>query len=206
MKRCNSIKKITDNPFLNLYHIDARSKSGKEFDYYFASRNDEQTIKAVKNHNDPEGISVYALCKDNPGLLVMIRQFRYPLNDYIYEIPAGLVDADETPTESAIREMKEETGLNLEVYEGGDSCFRNPFFLAQGMTDESGVMVYGYVTGEICDQGLEDGEDIEVLLVDRVMAREILQKSKVSVRAAYMLMNFIHSKDSKPFAFLDWIT
>lgn len=203
MERCKNIEKLTDNPFLNLYHIDAVTKTGKEFNYYFASRNKEDKLKACTHSNEPEGIAIYAVRRENPGQIVMIRQFRYPLNDYMYEIPAGLVDAGETPAQSAIREMKEETGLTLEVYEGGEDCFRKPFFLAQGLTDESGVMVYGYATGEISTRGQEESEDIEVLFVDREQARKILATERVSVRAAYMLMNFIHAKDEEPFAFLD---
>lgn len=203
MERCKKIDKLTDNPFLNLYHIDAVTKTGKEFNYYFASRNKEDKLKACTHSNEPEGIAIYAIRRENPGQIVMIRQFRYPLNDYMYEIPAGLVDAGETPAQSAIREMKEETGLSLEVYEGGDACFRRPFFLAQGLTDESGVMVYGYAAGEISAAGQEESEDIEVLFVDRKQARKILATERVSVRAAYMLMNFIHAKDEEPFAFLD---
>lgn len=203
MERCKKIEKLTENPFLNLYHIDAVTKTGKEFNYYFASRNKEDKLKACTHSNEPEGIAIYAIRRENPGQIVMIRQFRYPLNDYMYEIPAGLVDAGETPAQSAIREMKEETGLTLEVYEGGDDCFRKPFFLAQGLTDESSVMVYGYAVGEISAAGQEESEDIEVLFVDRKQARKILATERVSVRAAYMLMNFIHAKDEEPFAFLD---
>lgn len=203
MERCRKIEKLTDTPFLNLYHMDAVSKSGKEFDYYFASRNQQDKLKVNTHSNRPEGIAVYALRKENPGQIVMIRQFRYPLNDYLYEIPAGLVDFGETPEQSAIREMKEETGLTLEVYRGGDPCFRRPFFLAQGLTDESGTMVYGYATGGISSSGQEESEDIQVLFVNRQEARRILAEERVSVRAAYMLMQFIHADEKKPFAFLD---
>lgn len=203
MERCKKIEKLTDNRFLNLYHIDARTKSGNAFDYFFASRNQENNLKAHTHENQPEGIAIYAIRKENPQQLVMIRQFRYPLNDYMYEIPAGLVDAGEKPEQSAIREMKEETGLTLEVYEGGDVCFRRPFFMAQGLTDESSTMVYGYAVGEISNKGLEDSEDIEVLFVDKEQARRILATERVSVRAAYMLMNFIHADVFHPFAFLD---
>lgn len=203
MERCKNINKLSDNPFLNLYHIDAVTKTGRVFDYYFASRNKEDQIKAYTHANCPEGIAIYAVRKENPGQLVMIRQFRYPLNDYIYELPAGLIDAGETPAQSAIREMKEETGLTLEVYEGGDDCFRRPFFMAQGLTDESSAMIYGYAVGDISKKEQEDSEDIEVLFVDQGQARDILRTERVSVRAAYMLMNFIHAQSDAPFAFLE---
>lgn len=203
MERWKSIEKLTQNPFLNLYHMNAVTKNGKEFSYYFASRNPEDRIKVRTQDRHPEGIAIYAIRKEAPGQLVMLRQFRYPLGTYMYELPAGLVDAGETPKESAIREMKEETGLSLEVYNGGDACFRNPFFLAQGLTDESGVMVYGYASGEISAKGQEESEDIEVLFVDKEQARRILAKERVSVRAAFMLMNFIHACEEEPFSFLE---
>ena len=75
--------------------------------------------------------------------------------------------------------------------------------MAQGLTDESSVMVYGYAVGEISTAAQEESEDIEVLFIDREQARNILATERVSVRAAYMLMNFIHAKDEAPFAFLE---
>ncbi len=41
----------------------------------------------------------------------LIRQYRYPLDDYIWEIPAGTLEEGESPEECAIRELEEETGL-----------------------------------------------------------------------------------------------
>lgn len=200
---CGQIRRLSDNPFLNLYHIDARTRTGHGFDYYFASRNGEEDIKAKTHSRRPEGMAVYALRKEDPGLLVMLRQFRYPLNDYIYELPAGLIEDGESAAHAAVREMKEETGLTLEVYEGGAEYYRNPFYLAQGLSDESGSMVFGYVSGEAGSQGLEDSEDIAVVLVDKKEARRILSEERLSVRGAYLLMQFLHSDPKRPFAFLD---
>lgn len=42
--------------------------------------------------------------------VLLIKQFRASLNDYIIEVPAGVVDRDETPEETAKRELVEETG------------------------------------------------------------------------------------------------
>lgn len=48
-----------------------------------------------------------------------------------------------------------------------------------------------------------DTEDIETVLADRVEARRILHEERVTVRAAYMLMQFLRMEDGKPFAFLE---
>ena len=44
---------------------------------------------------------------------MLIRQYRYPINDYIYEFPAGLVEEGEDFREAASREIFEETGMAM---------------------------------------------------------------------------------------------
>lgn len=204
-ERCAKVTRQTDNPYLNLYHINAKTKSGKDFDYYFASRNSEEQLKVKTHSQRAEGMAIYAISKEEPGKLVLIRQFRYPLNDYIYELPAGLIESDESAEEAAVREMKEETGLELLVYEGGADYLKRPLYLAQGMTDESGKMVFGYVKGTVSDKAQEDSEDIQVLFVDKKEARRILAEERVSMRAGLMLLHFLRTAKEEPFSFLDEI-
>lgn len=202
-KKYTGIQKLSDNPFLNLYHLDAQSHSGKPFHYYFVSRNQEDKIRLRTGALDPEGMVVYPLWKEDPGKIVMIRQYRYPVGDYLYELPAGLVDAGETPQEAAVREIKEETGLEFEVYQGGKEMYRRPFFFGPGFTDEAGSTVFGYAFGKIDHAYQEDSEDIEVLLADRQEAERILRSERVSMRCAYLLMQFLHMTKEAPFAFLE---
>ena len=203
-KKYDSVEKLSDNPYLNLYHINARTDQGKSFDYYFASRNDEIQIKHKTHSMKPEGMAIYAVRKEEPDKIVLLRQYRYPLNDYIYELPAGLVEEEETPAQAAVREMKEETGLTLTVYEGGQAYYRRPFFLAQGFSDESGCMIFGTASGCIGTDGQEDSEDIEVILADKEEVRRILSQERVTVRAAYLLMQFLQMEKEAPFAFLEY--
>ena len=199
-KHYRGIEKLTDNPFLNLYHIDALGRDGTPFHYYFASRNGEKEIKHRTHSMWPEGMAVYAVTEDGQHL-VLVRQYRYPMDDYLYELPAGLIEPGETPEEAACREMEEETGWKLSVYEGGEPAFRRGFFLAQGLTDESGSMVYGTVT-ERAEQQLENTEDIQVILADRQEALRIIREERVSMRCGLMLMQFLTAEPEAPFAFL----
>ena len=201
-KRFTAVRKMTDNPFFNLYAMDALTNSGKPFGYYFGSRNDEDHIKLKTKAMNVEGIVIYPVLKEEPDRIIMIRQYRYPLDAYLYELPAGLVDGGETPAQAAIREMKEETGLDFEVYEGGNPAFRRPFFMGAGFTDECSAAVFGYAHGDITDRFLEDSESIQVLLADKKEAMRILQEERVSLRCAYLLMQFLHSEPEQPFAFL----
>ena len=202
MKKCRDVQKLTDNRFLNLYHIDAVDRTGKDFDYYFASRNDEAQIKIRTKELKAEGIVIYAVTDEPQPRLVLIRQYRYPLDAYIFELPAGLVDAGETPAQAAAREMKEDTGLDFTEYTGGEARYRRPYFMGPGFTDETSAAVFGIVSGEISDRGTESTEDIEVLFADKDTVRRILDTERVSLRGAYLMMQFLGCED-EPFAFLD---
>lgn len=197
------VQKLQENRFLNMYHLDAVSYRGEMFDYYFVSRNQEEKLKINTRQLEAEGIVIYPVWKEEPEKLVMIRQYRYPVGDYVYELPAGLIDPGEDAQEAAIREMKEETGFEFEVYKGGREMYRRAFFLAPGFSDEMGKAVFGYATGESTKKFQEDSEYIEVLLVDKKEAERILSEERLSVRCAYLLMQFLHMEGETPFAFLD---
>ena len=100
--------------------------------------------------------------------------------------------------------MKEETGFDFTVYEGGNPACRKPFYMGAGYTDEAASAVFGYVEADTLQkQELEDSETISVIIADKARAREILQNENVSLRCGYLLMNFINSNPDNPFAFLD---
>lgn len=67
----------------------------RRFTYYFASRNDKDNIKHKTHSMSPEGMAVYAVTEDGQHL-VLVRQYRYPMDDYLYELPAGLIEPGET--------------------------------------------------------------------------------------------------------------
>ena len=66
--------------------------------------------------------------------------------------------------------------------------------------DESCASVYGYASGQASRDGLEDSEELEIVLADREEVRRILREENVAIMTAYMLMHFLH--DDEPFAFL----
>jgi ADP-ribose pyrophosphatase len=72
--------------------------------------------------SDPEG--------DEPQVL-LLRQYRYASGGYLYEIPAGRLDENESPAACAARELKEETGCTAERIEPLTSILTTP-----GFTDE----------------------------------------------------------------------
>ena len=189
---------------MNLFHLDALTDSGHPFDYFFVSRRKSDQIKLLTKDSAAEGVVIFPVLKEDPEKVVLIRQYRYPLDDVLYELPAGLIDAGETPECAAIREMKEETGLSFEVYTGGDAAYRRPFYMGAGFTDESCNAVFGYASGTVSRRDQEDTESIQVLIAGKEEVRRILREEKVSIRAAYLLMSFVHMADNDPFGFLKW--
>ena len=129
-----------------------------------------------------------------------MRQYRYTLGDYIYEFPAGLVEPGEDFHKAAIREMKEETGLAFTPRKV-DAMYEKPFYTTIGMTDECCSMVFGQASGTVSRDGLEDTEDLDVVLADRAEIQRILREERVAVMCAYMLMHFLQ-EDADPFGFL----
>ncbi|MCI9326397.1 MAG: NUDIX hydrolase [Lachnospiraceae bacterium] len=203
MKKYTAVRKLTDNRFLNLYEMDALTNTGAPFNYYFASRNSEEKLPLLTGKLCSNGIVIYPIWKRNPEKIVMLRQYRYPLDTWLYELPAGLIDEGETASEAAVREMKEETGLTFTPYEGGNPSFRRPVYLGAGLTDETSTSVFGYADGEISGRFRESTESIEVLLVDKKEAARILKEERVSLRAAFLLMSFLRMDGAEPFAFLE---
>ena len=201
--RIRKIKKVTDNPFLNFYEMRVVNKNQKEHAYYMASRMKDGSIKALTGEYPPDGIVIYGIHRgeDRVERLVLVRQFRYPIDDYIYELPAGLIDEGETPSVAAMREYWEETGLTLHPLLL-DSCVTKPFYTTVGMTDESVCTAFGYASGTPSTKGLEENEDIAVILADKEEVKRILKEEKVAVKCAYLMLHFLNSKEGEPFEFL----
>jgi ADP-ribose pyrophosphatase len=110
-------------------------------------------VREVVKH--PGGVVAVPVLED--GRLVLIRQFRYPLQKYILEFPAGKLDSGQTPLENAKRELEEETGYRAEVMRYEFSYHTSPgfcdeiihFFIAEGLT--------------FVAQRLEEGEHLSVI-------------------------------------------
>ena len=133
-------------------------------------------------------VAIVALTDDDK--VVLIKQFRKPIEQVIWEIPAGKLEIGENPKDCAIRELKEETGLDL--LDVNNDYTIEKTYLSPGMTDESIALVFCTCDGELNKDGLEDDEDIEAILVSVEEARKILKsKEKMDVKAFLMLQNFV---------------
>ncbi len=204
MNRIKDIKKQTENRFLNLYELSTLRRSGQSAPYYVASRAEKAAdLKAAGKNDRCDGVIIYGVYGEDKNRLVLVRQFRYSINGYIYEFPAGLVDEGETYQQAGERELYEETGLRFTPRKA-DGAYSKPFFTTVGMTDECCATVYGYCHGSPSNAHQEASEDIEIVLADRKECKRILKEENVAIMCAYMLMHFIHSTGD-PLDFLEEI-
>ena len=65
------------------------------------------------------------------GKIVMIKQYRYPLDKFLIELPAGKLEKNEDPMKCAARELEEETGYNVGKIEKLGSIFTTPGFCTE---------------------------------------------------------------------------
>ncbi|MBQ6386013.1 MAG: NUDIX hydrolase [Lachnospiraceae bacterium] len=201
MGEISRITQKTENRFLNFFELDTVKKTGQPGKYYLASRArcvDE--LELTRKETKADGVAMYVICGAERDRVLLIRQFRWAVGQYVYEFPAGLVEPGEDYHEAAVREVYEETGLRLTPL-AADSMFERPYYMTDGMTDEACALVYGYAEGDVRDQHLEDSEEIEVILADRDEVRRILKEERAAVNCAIHLMHFLY--DTEPFGFLN---
>lgn len=203
MSSIRKVTQVTHNRFLNMFDLDVIHRGGDPGLYHVASRaRSIEELKLSTKENKADGVIIYALYGEKRDRVVLIRQYRYSIAGYIYEFPAGLVDEGEDFHAAGIRELKEETGLDFHPLEV-DPIYSRPYFTTIGMTDESCAAVYGTADGTVSREGLEDSEEIEVVLADRTEIRRILREENVSLMCAYMMMHFLYADVSDPFGFLE---
>ena len=202
MGRIDNIEQMSKTKFLNLFTFKGENGKGVPFNYFVASR--AKTINKLKVNSGldkTDAVSIYSLYGENKDKVVLVKQYRVPINDYIYEFPAGLCEEGEDFREAAVREMYEETGLEFHAFTDIDPMFEKQRYTSVGMSDESIKTVYGYAYGDPTSIHEEASEEIEVVLADKDEVRRILKEENVAIMCAYQLMHFLY--DEKPFDFLN---
>lgn len=185
------IKPLAKTRYLSLYEAKYENKVGNMRSWNIASRKDEATIQKhfFENEQDkPDGVIIAAYHKEKEKL-VIIKQFRIPLNNFVYELPAGLIDPGENAETTIGRELMEETGLKVIDVIKNRSI--DKVYVSAGMTDESLAFVYCTCKGEISNENLEDDECIEAMLISQDEAKSLIQsKEKFDVKCFMLLQSF----------------
>ena len=190
--KVKNIETLAETKFLSLYNANYTNKSGNEKTWTIATRKDKKTLEEQffnGKEDKVDAVVILAYHKDKKKL-VAIRQFRIPLNNYVYELPAGLIDNNDDIIPTVKRELKEETGLDLE--EVIEDKIGQKLYLSPGMTDESVSLVYCTCSGKISNENLEEDEDIETILLSKEDAIKILNSGeRCDIKFFMALQSFI---------------
>lgn len=133
---------------------------------------DEATRECVEH---PGAVGVIAV--DSQDRICMVRQFRYPVSEELWEIPAGKLNPGEDPLECAQRELLEEAGVVAEKWEKLYSYYTTPGF--------SNELMHLFLAKDLTFGQNNPDED------------EFLEASMVSLKEAWARLRTGEIKDSK---------
>ena len=71
---------------------------------------------------------------DEKGRVLLVRQYRLPARQYLWELPAGRLDPGESPLKAAKRELEEETGVKAKKWTRLVSFYPSPGYVGEKMT------------------------------------------------------------------------
>ena len=122
-----------------------------------------------------------------PGQVILIRQYRYAVNRWLWECPAGSVDQGETPEDAARRECHEEIGQVPETIVRLAAMFPTP-----GYCDEE--MFFFRVSGlntPAAAAHVDEDEDIEVRTFSLKEAREMVRRGEIVDMKPVIALGFL---------------
>jgi ADP-ribose pyrophosphatase len=132
--------------------------------------NDSRTEMAFVRH--PGSTAIVPLLDDNT--VIMERQYRHPVRDYLFEIPAGTMDPGETWLECARRELEEETGYVAEEF-----IELGKVYILPAYSDE---LIYVYLARGLkrSEQNLDQDEIINVVEYPLDQALEMIATGRIT--------------------------
>ncbi|MBQ2633179.1 MAG: NUDIX hydrolase [Clostridia bacterium] len=170
------IRKIHEGKFITRYDVDYVTAEGHGKTYEIISRNrDITTLEALQNK---KADSVIMILTDKDGERILVnREYRMAMAQWIYNFPAGLIDPGETPEESARRELWEETGLKLTRI---DDILDNSYS-AVGFSNERNLCVFGTAAGTF-RESTSDVEEIVPGWYTKAQMRNLLRTEAFAAR------------------------
>ena len=120
--------------------------------------------------------SVVLIPVPEPGHVILIRQYRYAVNAFLWELPAGSVDEGESPEQAARRECHEEIGKVPATIVRMASMFPTP-----GYCDEQMVFFRVSSLEEPTEAAAQDeDEDIEARTFEIGEARDMIRRGEIT--------------------------
>ena len=153
---------VYQGPLFRILHDKLIEPSGKINEREVIRHNGSVVILALDSSKN----------KKNPWVVVE-RQYRHAANQFLWELPAGKLDAGEDPLAGAQRELAEETGYSARKWKPLVEYYASPGFLGESMKV---FLAEGLVAG---DAHPEDDEQIEFRLVKLSELVKMIEKGAI---------------------------
>lgn len=137
--------------------------------------NGDLASREVVEH--PGGVCVLAL--DEDGSVTLVRQFRYPIQQQLLELPAGKLEYGEDHYAAAVRELSEETGLEAEEW-----TYLGYFLSSPGFCTEK---IHMYLAQKLKrqKQHLDEDEFLDVLVIPfEALVRQVMDNTVTDGKTA----------------------
>ncbi len=131
--------------------------------------NDTEVSREVVKHSG--GVCVVAVTDENE--ILFVRQFRYPFQKVLLEIPAGKLNEGEDPYACGLRELKEETGCTAKNYSYLGCMYPTPAYCSEI------IHIYLATGLESGKQHLDDDEFLEVEKIPLDKAVEMVLNNEI---------------------------
>ncbi len=145
---------------------------GRVFTVYkevFQTEKGETVIEVVRHRG---AVAILPVLPD--GSVVLERQYRYSIRDFIYEVPAGTLEEKENPESCAKRELTEETGYVAETLR-----YLTRILMSPGYVDEQIYLYVAKVKDEKSRTNLDRDEIIQTVIMKPEEAIEMIKNGKI---------------------------
>lgn len=165
---------------------------------YFTARKDSYQTNTGKIVDPyfvvelPTGAGAMALTENNE--VILVKQYRHPVDEVLLEIPGGFVDAGEQPEYAIRRELMEETGYSFSSVHLLGKTALNP-----GVLNNYTYMFLALGGVKTAAQQLDANEEIEIILKPLEEVRSMLMRGEIkqSMHAICMFYGFAFLEDNR---------
>ena len=180
--KLNSLDTVLEMPYFHVYYAMYENRETSHIAQYdIVSRNKNLTMQNLGRNLPVSAVAILPVDPVNRRIL-LTREFRMPVNDYLVAIPAGLVDPGEDVRAAVIRELREETGC---IADG--VMVLPPAFSCIGLTDETAACAIVTVRQQ-GETAQEENEEITSRWYSYEQALAIMTDPKVRTGARAQLL------------------
>lgn len=162
--------------YIHRYDLAYTLEDGSDKVYEIISRKKDLHLTGELRRSEPDAVVIIAT-DDSDERILLNKEFRMAVGEWVYSFPAGLIEPGESYLECARRELKEETGLELYSVED----FIEPSYSAVSFGNEKNVCVVGRAKGEF-HASSSPSEEIVCGFFDKSEVRELLKTAAFAAR------------------------